>query len=52
MFEVYELDTMDCYMVYGIRSVKNAMGGDNTFFLFYNRGEWVWKSADSFEPKL
>lgn len=52
MFEVYEIDTKDCYMVYSVKSVINIMGGDNVFFLFYYQGKWVWKSADGFEPKL
>jgi hypothetical protein len=53
MFEVYELTTGDCYMVYGVAPVLSLAGEKlGTDFLFYKKGQWVWENADHYEAKL
>jgi hypothetical protein len=49
MFEVNELLTGDCYMVYEVRTTQI---NNITLFLFYRKGKWVWDFADDYEPKL
>lgn len=53
MFEVYHLETEECWMVYAVAPIISLAGEKvGTDFLFYKKGRWVWENANHYEPKL